>query len=264
MTAASTNADANPAHDIATESTEAGTTVAHTPWSTTRLIKAGIGAGLAVAIAGGYAGPWNWTGFTANGSLWDWLHLLLLPATFGTLPLWLREHQRIGRTRTRALAAGLGLFAILVTLGYGFNWTWTGFPGNTVWDWLELLLLPAVIVAWPVINERIDHLGPRSVATLTATGTALIILAIGGYTDHWAWTGFAGNTLWDWLQLLLLPVVLPWWVLPSVTRWMTVEIEANKHAASARPVPLTSKPPDTHPPEKPSIKSGIKVAPQGR
>ena len=45
---------------------------------------------------------------------------------------------------------------------------------------------------------------------------ALIVLLIGGYGAHWAWTGFSDNdTLWDWLQLLLLPIIiagLPLWL----------------------------------------------------
>ena len=38
-------------------------------------------------------------------------------------------------------------------------------------------------------------------------------ILIGGYRNKWAWTGFAGEketyrTLYDWLQLLFIPVVL--------------------------------------------------------
>src|SRR5258708_16538064 len=42
------------------------------------------------------------------------------------------------------------------------------------------------------------------------------VIIIGGYTQHWAWTGFNNNNqLWDWLHLLLLPVVFgtfPLWL----------------------------------------------------
>src|SRR5260221_9027510 len=43
---------------------------------------------------------------------------------------------------------------------------------------------------------------------------ALVVLVIlGGYLFHWDWAGFngkikSGKTLWDWLQLLFIPVVL--------------------------------------------------------
>jgi len=49
---------------------------------------------------------------------------------------------------------------------------------------------------------------------LIAFVIALVVLVIlGGYLLHWDWTGFNGNiksgkTLWDWLQLLFIPVVL--------------------------------------------------------
>jgi uncharacterized protein YjbI with pentapeptide repeats/uncharacterized membrane protein len=52
------------------------------------------------------------------------------------------------------------------------------------------------------------------VSVLIAFVIALVVLVIlGGYLFHWDWAGFNGNiksgkTLWDWLQLLFIPVVL--------------------------------------------------------
>jgi hypothetical protein len=48
---------------------------------------------------------------------------------------------------------------------------------------------------------------------LIALFAALVVLVIGGYKFNWDWAGFNGNsksgkTLWDWLQLLFMPVVL--------------------------------------------------------
>ncbi len=37
---------------------------------------------------------------------------------------------------------------------------------------------------------------------------ALIVGIIGGYLFHWNWTGLRQKTLWDWLQLLIIPAVL--------------------------------------------------------
>ena len=37
---------------------------------------------------------------------------------------------------------------MLATAGYWLDWTWTGFPGNTLWDWLHLLVLP---LAFPTL-----------------------------------------------------------------------------------------------------------------
>ena len=41
----------------------------------------------------------------------------------------------------------------------------------------------------------------------------VVLVILGGYLFHWDWTGFNGNiksgkTLWDWMQLLFIPVVL--------------------------------------------------------
>jgi uncharacterized protein YjbI with pentapeptide repeats len=51
-------------------------------------------------------------------------------------------------------------------------------------------------------------------SVLIAFVTALVVLVIlGGYLFHWDWAGFngkikSGKTLWDWMQLLFIPVVL--------------------------------------------------------
>lgn len=43
---------------------------------------------------------------------------------------------------------------------------------------------------------------------LGAGTIVIIILAYGGYFLGWNWTGFDGNTFWDWLSLLITPVTL--------------------------------------------------------
>ena len=46
------------------------------------------------------------------------------------------------------LLAGVALFLVVSAVGgYAFNWTWTGFQGNRLWEWLELLLLPIGLAA---------------------------------------------------------------------------------------------------------------------
>jgi len=45
-------------------------------------------------------------------------------------------------------------------------------------------------------------------AILIVLMAVLVILMIGGYIMNWTWTGFQGNTFWDWMKLLLLPIVL--------------------------------------------------------
>lgn len=39
-------------------------------------------------------------------------------------------------------------------------------------------------------------------------GIALVVGIIGGYVFNWNWTGLSQKTLWDWMQLLFIPVVL--------------------------------------------------------
>ena len=52
------------------------------------------------------------------------------------------------------------------------------------------------------------------VSVLIALVVTLVVLVIlGGYLLHWDWTGFngkikSGKTLWDWLQLLIVPLAL--------------------------------------------------------
>jgi len=63
-------------------------------------------------------------------------------------------HPQVRRLGTALLVA----FAVLVMVGYAFDWEWTGVPGNTLWDWLHLLLVPfvlPVVLAW--LSARIEH-----------------------------------------------------------------------------------------------------------
>ena len=59
---------------------------------------------------------------------------------------------------------------------------------------------------------------------------------IGGYAWRWTWTGYQGNTLWDWLQLLLLPLVFPTILLPALLKWISGNAaeRASQEAEAAR------------------------------
>jgi hypothetical protein len=37
------------------------------------------------------------------------------------------------------------VFLIIVICGYVFGWKWTGLPKRTLWDWLDLLIVPVVL-----------------------------------------------------------------------------------------------------------------------
>jgi hypothetical protein len=177
--------------------------------------------GALVALFGGYAGGWKWTGFPANNQLWDWLNLLLLPVVIGTIPIWLLHAERMSRTRRRSYAVFVVAFAGFVVAGYLVPLNWTGFRGNTLWNWFLLLVLPVTIVVagvWPKTGRslRTPH---RAVIALLTVGWVATLL--GGYVWSWNWTGYQGNTLWDWLQLLLLPLVFPTILLPAALRWIS-------------------------------------------
>ena len=52
---------------------------------------------------------------------------------------------------------------------------------------------------------------------LAAAGLAVFVgVVIGGYVGNWSWTGFRGNTLWDWLHLMLVPLLLPTVIVPAL------------------------------------------------
>jgi hypothetical protein len=58
------------------------------------------------------------------------------------------QQSRWRPTRTQLLWAG-GIaalaFLVIVICGYLFGWQWTGLPKQTLWDWLQLLIIPAVL-----------------------------------------------------------------------------------------------------------------------
>jgi hypothetical protein len=95
-----------------------------------------------------------------------------------------------------------------------------GFKANdTVWDWLQLLLLPIALAAvpiWLIAEEGQQRMWLAQLKwVFLASVVILAVLFIGTYAFNWFWTGFKDHgTLWDWLSLLLVPVTvaaLPIW-----------------------------------------------------
>ena len=174
-----------------------------------------------VVLWGGYDRDWRWTGFAHRAMLWDWLHVLLLPLAITVAPLWVRHRSRLGPLRHVAVGLTSAAFVALVVLGYSLDLSWTGFPGNTLWDWLELLVLPIAVGLLPVWFELARGLQPRHLVAVAGAAAFLGVCAVGGYEYGWRWTGFRGNTLFDWLQLFLAPILLPLVLVPLATAWMT-------------------------------------------
>jgi hypothetical protein len=210
-------------------------------------------AGYALAVAavvvlwGGYVEKWSWTGFQENRQLWDWLQLLLLPFVAASIPLWIRYGTYIGRARTIVYGALLAAWTGFVIAGYLIPLPWTGFQGQTLWNWFELLLLPIAVACTIALVSRHIHpvnalrmLRPHHKVISAAVGSGWVVTVIGGYGLQWAWTGYSGNTLWDWFQLLLLPLVFPTILLPALLRWVTGNAAGRARKASA--VPPASQP----------------------
>jgi ABC-type glycerol-3-phosphate transport system permease component len=212
---------------------------------------------LVVVVYGGYGHHWSWTGINGHtATLWDWLHLLLLPFAAVLLPLWLRHGSRMGPALKIVLAAVAGAFVVIVVAGYTIPWAWTGFEGNSLWDWLNLAALPLAVVLIPVFIELRGRWG-RSHATAAGAGAAtFLVLVIAGYTIPWAWTGFTGNTLWDWLHLLLLPLLVPVLLVPILTpramAHMGIVSDEEESEPAAEPAPDAEHAPDAEPAPDPS------------
>jgi len=168
----------------------------------------GLVAAVAV-LAGGYGLRWKWTGFSDYDHVWDVLQVVVLPAVLASLPLWYRTRSRF-RTEWRVgVVVVVVAFGVLVAGGYGLGWTWTGFQGNVLWDWLELLALPVVLACLPAWLESRASRRLEWRLFLAALTLAFALVIAGGYGLGWTWTGFQGNTLWDWIHLFLMPFVLP-------------------------------------------------------
>lgn len=193
-----------------------------------------LGATLLVALIGGYGFGWQWTGFQANNQLWDWLHLLLLPVAFALLPVWLRYSEHMSRTRKLVLAGAVAAFWVFVAIGYLVPLTWTGFKGQMLWNWLTLIALPVTLVtvrAWPTTGRQVSR---THITVFTVLGVAWVVTLIGGYAGTWHWTGYPGNTLWEWLQLLLLPIVFPTILLPAFLNWTSGGATQRAREAAAQ------------------------------
>ena len=180
------------------------------PASRRRSTAVAVVAALAIILWGGYGRHWSWTGINGkSATLWDWLNLLMLPIAVAVLPLWLSRRTRVG---TPHKAIGLSLFvafAVLVVAGYTIPWGWTGFTGNKLWDWLELLVLPLTVAFIPLVLELRGNWAARHSFVAVTLLVAFMVVVLGGYLGDWAWTGFRGNTLWNWLHLWLLPLLIP-------------------------------------------------------
>ena len=200
-----------------------------------------------VALWGGYVQKWSWTGFQTNDQLWKWLQLLLLPVALGTIPLWIQDRDYISRPRRVAYGVVIVAWTGLVIAGYLIPLKWTGFPHKTLWAWFVLILLPVAVTTTMALASRVRSpkarsLRPYQKGLIVALAVGWIVTVIGGYHLHWTWTGYADNYLWDWLTLLLAPLVFPTILLPALLKW--VSGNAAQRASEARKAPMLRLTPD--------------------
>jgi hypothetical protein len=189
-----------------------------------------------ILLWGGYVRRWEWTGFRANGQLWDWMSLLLLPVVVGTLPLWIERAGHTTRAKRVTALAVLAAFVVFAAAGYLVPLHWTGFRGQTLWDWFGLLLLPVALVIAPMLPKDVRSIrtGQKWVIVFLAVGWTVTI--IGGYALSWKWTGYTGSTLWDWLRLLLLPLVVPTLLIPALlSRFSGHGTQPDQEAGASAP-----------------------------
>src|SRR5215212_48906 len=78
------------------------------------------------------------------------------------------DQQQQARRRKRVLrAAGIVAalaFSITVFGGYLFGWKWTGLPRETLWDWLDLLIVPTVLALGGYLFTRSENQRARETA----------------------------------------------------------------------------------------------------
>jgi hypothetical protein len=226
--------DERDAEVLTTSRTELAMTFADSSLIDRRSARASAGVLLAVAVGvvvwGGYGRGWSWTGLTTNATLWAWLKLLALPLSLATLPLWLQSHRRMMTARRAPLVAAAAGFGLLIVLGYSLHWAWTGFAGNTLWDWFEVLLLPVAIatVKYWTAERTIEA---RHWCLVVALVAGFLTFAVCAYLLPIGWSGFVGNTLWDWVSLLLIPLLMPLLLVPAVTNWVSAGITEERDVA---------------------------------
>jgi len=180
---------------------------------------------LAILAIGDYE-RWVLSGFTGH-TLWDWLTIFLLPTVL-VLLIWLtivypksgkrqsqlkpsKQHKRI--IWILVIAAVIVAFIILVVGGYA-GWTWTGFSEDKLWDWLQFLILPAVLPIAPMWYNLRLHQGKKLspewrifwLAQLAIFLAAFVIVIIGSFVWGWTWTGFRGKSVLNSITQLALPI----------------------------------------------------------
>lgn len=73
--------------------------------------------------------------------------------------------------KTVALIVVVVLVLSLIDIGYSADWT--GFSGQTLWDWLELLIVPAILATGGYLFTRTENRNSQKVAEQRSQDEAL-------------------------------------------------------------------------------------------
>jgi uncharacterized protein YjbI with pentapeptide repeats len=99
--------------------------------------------------------------------------------------------RALGRAWRIALpAAGAFIFVLIIVGGYVWDWKWTGFHGTTLWDWLQLLVLPVVVAVGGLWFTMRQHCISRALAQQQDENSARIAddnqqeAALQAYLNH--------------------------------------------------------------------------------
>ena len=87
-----------------------------------------------------------------------------------------QQQSRWRPTREQLLWAGgivAVVFAATVLCGYLFGWKWTGLPKRTLWDWLDLLIVPVVLAIGGYLFTRSENQATQRAAEQRAQDEAL-------------------------------------------------------------------------------------------
>jgi hypothetical protein len=204
-----------------------------------------FGALMVFLAYAGYVLHWSWIGLNGHSAtLWQWLNLVLFPLAIAVVPILYLRRATLTMPTKGTLVAGVTAFGLVVLASYEVPLRWTGFSGNTLWDWLKLLLPPLAVVSVACAGSLRSVVLSEHGLLVTGLIVVLGIPVLGGYLWGWEWTGFARQTLWDWLRLLLLPIAIPTVVCPALTavaREMVARATVTESADEAMAAPLPGR-----------------------
>ena len=162
-----------------------------------------------------------------------------------------RDHARLigpqgyfGRVRRDVYLAVIAAWTAFVIAGYLIPIGWTGFRGVTLWQWINLLVIPvALAITMALTSMRIRPaaalrgLRPYQKGIMAALVAGWVVTLAGGYALGWKWTGYtdpANDSLWAWLQMLLVPLLLPTVLQPALLKWITGDAADRASTAAGR------------------------------